>query len=56
MKKLIVLDFETAEVHVYQYDENVWESPEDFTDKDGAYVITESCQWMVVADLNIQIH
>ena len=38
MKKLIILDFSTSEVHVYPYDENVWECAEDFTDYDGNFV------------------
>jgi hypothetical protein len=55
-KKLIVLDFETQKVDVYPYDENVWESPEDFLDNNDCYVITSNCQWMLTDDLSIKIH
>lgn len=55
MKKLIVLDFGTAEVTIYTYDENIWESPEDFTDENGNFVIDSNCQYMVVDELNIKI-
>lgn len=55
MKKLIILDFETAEVYVYTYDENIWESPEDFTDEEGIHVINSNCQYMVVDELKINI-
>lgn len=56
MKKLIILDFGTGEVHIYPYDENIWESPEDFTDEDGYMIIDSNCQYMVVKDLKLQIH
>ena len=35
--KIIILDFSTAEVHVFSYDENVWNDGEDFL-----YDITEN--------------
>jgi hypothetical protein len=54
-KKLVVLDHGEQTVTVYPYDENVWGSPEDFTDEDGHYVLDSNCQWMVVDDLNIKI-
>jgi hypothetical protein len=60
MKKIIILDFSTAEVHVFPYDENVWTDAEDFiTDENenGSIALSLSnCQWMIVDDLNIQIH
>jgi hypothetical protein len=36
-KTLIVLDFETQKVDVYPYDENLWESPEEFQDENDIY-------------------
>jgi hypothetical protein len=59
MKKIIILDFSTTKVHVFLYDENVWDNTEDFFDSD--YCIEKgiketNCQYMVVDDLNIQIH
>tara|TARA_R110000868_G_scaffold38450_4_gene134537 strand:+ start:2597 stop:2854 length:258 start_codon:yes stop_codon:yes gene_type:complete len=56
MKKLIVLDFTTAEVHIYPYDENIWECPEDFADENGNLILNSNCQWMVVDELKLQIH
>jgi hypothetical protein len=60
MKKIIILDFSTAEVHVFPYDDNVWSDGEDFiTDENenGSIALSLSnCQFMIVDDLNIQIH
>lgn len=56
MKKLIVLDFGTAEVHIYQYDDTIWKDAEDFTDDDGNLVLDSNCQWMIVDELKLQIH
>ena len=60
MKKIIILDFSTAEVHVFPYDENVWTDAEDFiTDENenGSIALSLSnCQWMITDNLNIQIH
>ena len=59
-KKIIILDFSTAEVHVFPYDENVWSGGEDFIvdeNEGGSVAMSASnCQWMIVDDLNIQIH
>jgi hypothetical protein len=55
-KTLIVLDYETQRVNVYSYDENIWESPEDFLDENNCYVITSNCQWMLTDTLTIKIH
>ena len=60
MKKIIILDFSTAEVHVFPYDVNVWENAEDFfiglAETTGHYFTESNCQWMIVDELNIQIH
>lgn len=55
-KVLVILDFTTQEVLIYPYDENVWESPEDVTDRDGNLVIDNNCQYMVCDKLNIKMH
>jgi len=55
MKKIIILDFGTTEVSIYDYDENIWECPEDFTDENGVFIIDSNCQYMVVDELNIKI-
>jgi len=41
-------------VTVYPYDENVWESPEDYQ-IDNVYVIDSNCSWLVVNEVNIKI-
>jgi hypothetical protein len=56
MKKLIVLNFTNGEVHIYPYDENIWDSPEDVTDEYGDLIIDNNCQYMVVEELKLQIH
>jgi hypothetical protein len=55
IKKIIILDFGESKVLVYDYDENIWESPEDMTDENGNYILDSNCQWMVVDELNIKI-
>lgn len=55
MKKLVVIDHATEEVLVHQYDEDVWDCPEDYTDENGTYVIDSNCSWIVVDELNIKI-
>jgi hypothetical protein len=55
MEKLIVLDFRSGEVTVYDYDFLKYEDVEDFQDKYGRYVIHNDCQYMVVKELKINI-
>ena len=55
-QKIIILDFETGDVHVFSYDQNIWDNPEDFITELDIYVSLSNCQWMVVDILNIQIH
>ena len=40
-KKIIILDFSTAEVHVFPYDENVWDDGEDFIEDENYLTSTE---------------
>jgi len=54
-KKIIILDFGTTNVLIYDYDENVWDCPEDMTDEDGCFILDSNCQWMIVDELNIKI-
>jgi hypothetical protein len=60
MKKIIILDFSTGEVHIFPYDENIWEDGEDFIvdeNENGSIALSLSnCQWMIVDNLNIAIH
>jgi hypothetical protein len=53
MKKLVVLDHGVGEVYVYTYDDSKFDCPEDFTDKNGVYVLDSNCEWMLVDELNI---
>jgi hypothetical protein len=53
-KKLVVLDYITNEIYVYDYDENIWECPEDY-EIDGVFVIHNNCNWLVVNELKINI-
>jgi hypothetical protein len=58
-EKIIILDFSTGEVHVFPYDEDLYEDASDFLENDicKELGIRESdCQYMVVDQLNIQIH
>ena len=54
--KIIILDFLTAEVHVYPYNLDVWEDCEDFIESEEVDLNISTCQWMVVDELKIQIH
>lgn len=53
-KKLVVLDFLTNEVTVYNWDENT-DNPETFEDEDGNLILHSNTQWMIVEDLKIII-
>lgn len=53
MKKIIILDFSTAEVFVYDFDESKFEDGEAFL---ASVELKEAnCQWMIVGDLKITI-
>jgi len=54
-KKIIILVFDTEEVLVYDYDENVWEDCIEFLESDEININSNNCQWMVINELNIQI-
>lgn len=53
MKKLIVLDFTSGEVHVYSFRENKKESEEILMENDHQ---VSNCEWMVTEDINLIIH
>lgn len=50
MKKIIILDNKRAKTYVFPYDENIWESGEQFLrDIDYDYEFSkEHCNWMIV--------
>jgi hypothetical protein len=59
MKKIIILDFSTAEVFIFPYDENIYDNAEDFFE--SAYceekgIRETNCQYMVTDDLKLQIY
>lgn len=54
MSKLIILHYETQEVIVCDYDENVWEDPEEFMSDEQIDINSSSCHWMVVDKLVIK--
>lgn len=55
VKKIIILDFFTTNVLIYDYDENVWGDCIDFIESEEINLNSNDCQWMVVDKLNIQI-
>ena len=55
MMKIIILDFRTAEVFVYNYDTNIWEDGENFIESEEVNLNSNDCQWMIVDELKMQI-
>jgi len=61
MNKIIILNFENGEVHIFDYDNKKYEDPSDFfidineTYKD-IHLRENNCQYMIVEDLTIEIH
>lgn len=54
-KKIVILDFQTQKVLIYDYDENIWEDCIEFLESDEINLNSNNCQWMVVDNLNIEI-
>lgn len=54
MKKIIILDFSTAEVYVYDFDEDVHEDGESFLISVG--LKEKDCQWMITNELRLTMH
>jgi len=56
MKKIIIMDYSTCEVHIYDYDEKEWEDGETFLtnhySEHGQTFKESQCEWMIV-DLEI---
>ena len=59
-KKIIILDFATTETHVFDYDEGTFEDFYDFieavNEEFDLHLSESNCEWMIVKELNIQIH
>ena len=51
-QKIIILDYSTCEVHVFDYDDQKWESAEDFLNnhysEHGNTFKESECSWMIV--------
>lgn len=62
MKKIIILDFEKGEVHIFNFDRNIFKEDDiqyyfDVLNDNFNLHLTESnCQWMIVDNLNLKIH
>lgn len=60
IKKIIILDFETAEIHIFDFDDAIFEDFNDFAEsineEFGLNLSESNCEWMIVKELNIQIH
>lgn len=57
-QKIIILDFRTTEVFVFDFDPNIYENASDFFEDDYAKELgldESNSQYMVVDELNIQI-
>ena len=51
-EKIIIMDYNTQEVHIFKYDSNVWEDGEDFLkdhySEHGRTFREKECSWMIV--------
>ena len=63
MRKIIILDFSSVEVHVFNYDDNIWEDALHFLSEhfnnEGMPFTEANCQWMISneeQELDIVIH
>ncbi len=56
-EKIIILDYSTAEVHIFPYDSAIYEDGEDFiTQWDGYDFRLSEVNYMIVKSLKIEIH
>lgn len=56
--KIVVLDFQTAEVLIFNYSPDC-EDAEEYMyelEEEGSISQVSDCQWMVVDELKLQIH
>jgi len=56
--KIIILDFATAEVLIFNYSPDFGDAEEYMyeLEKDGSISKVSDCQWMAVDELKLQIH
>jgi len=52
--KIIILDFSKGEVHIHDYDINLYNDDTEWFENSNYN--QKDCQWMIVENLNIQIH
>lgn len=59
MNKIIILDFESAETYITDYDNNKYEDfgdfIEDFNEEFDLELRETNCQWMIVDKLKLSI-
>ena len=53
MQKIIILNFDTGEVYIYDYDQSKHPEAEDFIESKD--LGSNNCQWMIVNKLVINI-
>lgn len=53
MQKIIVLDFSTAEVHIYTYNANKKEAEDVLAENNHR---ESECQWMICDEIKLLIH
>lgn len=56
MQKIVILDFTNSEVHVYTWNPEDWDSPEDFIDHLEEVSSSSNCQWMCGTNIKITIN
>jgi hypothetical protein len=60
MNKIIILNFEDASVHIFDYDNQAYDDALDFfeviNEEEGYNFKEQNCEWMIVKDLKIEIH
>ncbi|HOZ83187.1 MAG TPA: hypothetical protein PKU82_09710 [Bacteroidia bacterium] len=54
MTKIIILDFNTGEAHIYTYDSAEFPEAEDFVNSEGFQ--SSNCQWLTSDSLTLTIH
>lgn len=62
IKKIIILDFEVGEVHVFDFDENIFKGDDlqyyldIINEKFNLHLNENNCQWMIVDNLTLRVY
>lgn len=60
MKKIIIFDHSVSEVHIFEYNEEVWDDVVDFydsvNDMFGTTFKDSQCSYMICDTINLTIH